>query len=59
MRRAVAQAKMQDDRKLHQPKPLDALDWLQSGGGISEKEATTFREEVHSERGARRYWWET
>jgi hypothetical protein len=58
MRRAVRKAKEDDDRQADQPQPLDALDWLQAGGGLSVKEAEAFREEVQAERKARRYWWE-
>ncbi len=58
MRRAVKQAKMQADRHDQQPKPLEALDWLQGGGGLSAQEADAFREEVQAERQAKRYWWE-
>lgn len=58
MRRAVRRAKEEADRQAAQPKPLQALDWLQTGGGISAQEAAVFREEVQAERQARRYWWE-
>lgn len=58
MRRAVRQAKEEADRKAIQPKPIEALDWLQAGGGITAQEATVFREEMQAERQAKRYWWE-
>jgi hypothetical protein len=58
MRRAVKRAKEEAEREAVFPKPLDALNWLQKGGGLSMQEAETFREEVRSERQAKRYWWE-
>lgn len=58
MRRAVKQAKQQADLQAQQPEPLEALDWLQKGGGLSVQEAEAFREEVRAERDAKRYWWE-
>lgn len=58
MRRAVRQAREDADRAASQPKPLQALDWLQAGGGITAQEAAAFREEVQAERQAKRYWWE-
>lgn len=58
MRRAVRQAREEADREATQPKPLQALDWLQAGGGITVQEAAAFREEVQAERQAKRYWWE-
>ena len=58
MRRAVRKAKEEADREAEQPKPLQALDWLQDGGGLNVQEAATFRKEVQAERQAKRYWWE-
>jgi hypothetical protein len=58
MRRAVRQAKQEADRVASQPAPLQALDWLQAGGGITAQEAAVFREDVQAERQAKRYWWE-
>jgi predicted transcriptional regulator len=58
MRRAVRRAKEDADREQKQPKPIEALDWLHAGGGLSVREAEEFREELHAERQAKRYWWE-
>jgi hypothetical protein len=58
MRRAVKRAKEEAEREAALPKPLDALDWLHGGGGLTVKEAESFREEVRAERHAKRYWWE-
>lgn len=40
------------------PQTLEALQWLQNGGGLTVQEADAFREEVRGEREAKRYWWE-
>ncbi len=58
MRRAVKRAKEETDLKEQQPKPIEALDWLQKGGGLTVREAEAFRKEVRAEREAKRYWWE-
>lgn len=58
LRRAVKKIKEEADREVEHPKPLEALDWLQNGGGLTVKEAAKFREEVKAERQAKRYWWE-
>ena len=58
MRRAVKRAKEETDREEKIPKPLEALDWLQNGGGLAVRDAEDFRKEVRAERHARRYWWE-
>ena len=58
MRRAVRRAREEADREASQPKPLEALDWLQGGAGLTVHEAESFREEVNAERQAKRYWWE-
>ena len=58
MRRAVKRVKEDTDLKDQQPKPLEALDWLQKGGGLTAREGEKFRKEVRAERQAKRYWWE-
>jgi hypothetical protein len=58
MRRAVKRAKEEAERETALPKPLDALNWLHGGGGLTVDEAESFREEVRAERQAKRYWWE-
>ncbi len=58
MRRAVKQAKDVADRDAALPKPLEALEWLHKGGGLTVREATAHREQVHAERQAKQYWWE-
>ena len=58
MRRAVQ--KMKEDAEIEEQRqsPLEALAWLQKGGGLSLQEADRLREEVAAERNARRCWWE-
>lgn len=58
MRRAVRRIKEEEDHKDQCPSPLEALDWLQNGGGLTVQEAEAFREEVQAERQAKQYWWE-
>jgi predicted transcriptional regulator len=59
MRRAVRQMKELDDLKEQSPKPLQALDWLQNGGGMTVQEAESFRDELKAEREAKLYWCES
>ena len=58
VRRAVRQLKEKADQEERLPSPLEALEWLQSGGGLVAEDAARFRSEVEEERKARRYWWE-
>lgn len=58
VRRAVRQLKQQADHEDAAPSPLEALDWLQQGGGLVAEEAAAFRDEVKAGRDARKYWWE-
>ena len=59
IRRSVRQLQQQAERKERAPSPLEALDWLQSGGGMVAEEAEKFRAEVKAERESRDYWWES
>lgn len=58
IRRAVREMKDRSDREAVAPKPLEALDWLQSGGGLVAEEAAEYRAEMVAERNAKKYWWE-
>jgi len=58
MRRAIRHLKDESARESRKPSPLQALDWLQGGGGISVKEGEEFNKAIRSERAAKRYWWE-
>lgn len=59
IRRAVRQLKQQADQEALQPTPLEALEWLQQGGGLVAEEAEAFRSEIKQGREARTYWWES
>ena len=58
LRRAVRRLKEETERENRKPTPLQALDWLQGGGGLTPKEGEDFKKSVHAERAAKRYWWE-
>jgi hypothetical protein len=58
IRRAVREMKDRSDRELSAPSPLEALDWLQNGGGLPAGEAAEFRSAMVAERHAKKYWWE-
>lgn len=58
MRRALRKAKEEADRQDQLPSPLQALEWLQAGGGITLEESADFKSRVQAERQAKRYWWE-
>jgi hypothetical protein len=58
MRRAIKHYKEEADRRAALPEALDALAWLQNGGGLTLEEASVFRKELQAERQAKRYWWE-
>jgi len=58
IRRAVREMKDRSDREAAAPKPLEALEWLQSGGGLVAEEAAGYRAAMVAERNAKRYWWE-
>jgi len=58
IRRAVREMKDRSDREVAAPKPLEALDWLQAGGGLVAEEAAEYRAAMVAERSAKKYWWE-
>jgi Arc/MetJ-type ribon-helix-helix transcriptional regulator len=58
MRKAVRTLNEQVEHEKARPSPLQALDFLQSSGGLSVQESEAFREEMQAERHAKRYWWE-
>ncbi len=59
IRRAVREMKERSDREKAAPKPLEALDWLQNGGGLVAEEAAEYRSAMIAERNAKKYWWES
>lgn len=58
LRRAVRRLKEETEKESSKPAPLQALDWLQGGGGLSVKEGEEFKKAIRAERNAKRYWWE-
>lgn len=58
IRRAVRQLKEKAAQDDHAPTPLEALDWLQQGGGLAAEDAAKFRVEVKANRETRAFWWE-
>jgi len=58
IRRAVREMKERSLREASAPKPLEALNWLQNGGGLAADEAATYRSAMVAERNAKKYWWE-
>ena len=58
MRRAIRQLQEQADREDSRPTPLQAMEWLQNGGGITLQEAASHQAAIADERQAKRYWWE-
>ena len=59
MRRAIRKAKEQVDAEDKLPSPLQALEWLQNGAGLSVAEGKEFKADIDAERQAKRYWWES
>lgn len=59
IRRGVRQLKEKADLEEQSMDPLQALNWLQNGGGLVAVVAEQFRDDVQSEREARKYWWES
>lgn len=58
MRRAIRMMKEEVDAEDKRPSPLQALEWLQGGAGLSVAEGTDFKADIGAERQAKRYWWE-
>ena len=58
IRRAVRQLHEKAEQEEQTMSPLEALNWLQSGGGIVAEEAAVIRAEVKANREERKYWWE-
>lgn len=59
IRRAVRQLNEKAELDDLAPTPLEALDWLQNGGGLMADEAARFRAEITANREARTYWWQS
>lgn len=59
MRRAVRALKETAEQEDQKMDPLQALEWLQQGGGLVAEVAEQYRADVAAERQATKYWWET
>jgi Arc/MetJ-type ribon-helix-helix transcriptional regulator len=59
IRRAVRQLKEKADSEEQAMDPLQALNWLQNGGGLVAEDAEKFRADVIAERQECKYWWES
>lgn len=59
IRRSIRRLKEEADAEGKRPTPLQALDWLQNGAGLSVAEGEDFKTEIAAERQAKRYWWES
>ena len=58
MRRAIRRVQQDVEAEDKSPSPLQAMEWLQNGAGLSVEEGAEFKENVEAERQAKRYWWE-
>lgn len=59
MRRAIRRIQDEAEAEDKRPTPLQALEWLQSGAGLSVAEGAEFKANIEAERQAKRYWWES
>ena len=59
MRRALRKAKEDADLADRRPSPLEAMEWLQNGGGLTVKDSQEFKDAIHAGRQAKQYWWES
>lgn len=59
MRRAVRKIHGEVDAEDRRPSPLQAMEWLQNGAGLSVAEGADFKVGIEVERQAKRYWWES
>ena len=58
MRRAIRRLREDVEAEDQRPSPLQAMEWLQSGAGLSVAEGAEFKADIQAERVAKRYWWE-
>lgn len=59
MRRAIRKLKEDADADDKRPSPLEALNWLQNGAGLTVLEGKDFKDSIEAERAAKHYWWES
>ena len=58
MRRAIRRLREDVEAEDQRPSPLQAMEWLQSGAGLSVAEGAEFKADIQAERVAKRYWCE-
>ena len=58
MRRSIRRMQEEVEAEDKRPSPLQALEWLQSGAGLSVAEGADFKANIEAERQAKRCWWE-
>lgn len=59
LRRAVRQLKEKADAEEQKLSPLEALEWLQQGGGLVAEDAESFRADMLANRDSRKPWWDS
>ena len=59
MRRAIRKLKDEAEEEDKRPTPLEALNWLQKGAGLTAQDGEEFKASIESERAAKHYWWES
>ncbi|MEO5912949.1 MAG: ribbon-helix-helix protein, CopG family [Luteolibacter sp.] len=59
MRRAIRRINEDAEAEDKRPSPLQALEWLQNGAGLTMREGDDFKAAIEAERAAKRYWWES
>lgn len=59
MRRSIRRMQEEVEAEDKRPSPLQALEWLQSGAGLSVAEGADFKANIEAERQAKRCWWES
>lgn len=59
MRRAIRKLKDEVEADDKRPSPLQAMEWLQGGAGLSVADGAEFMAGIEAERQSKRYWWES
>lgn len=58
MRRAIRRVQQDVEAEDKRPSPLQAMEWLQGGAGLSVAEGAELKDHIEAERLAKRSWWE-
>ncbi len=59
MRRAIRKIQAEVEAADKRPSPLQALEWLQTGAGLSVADGADFKADIAEERQAKHDWWES